>query len=224
MLLIALAIASCTPRIAGAHGGTARMALERVPSGDGQEIRLRATLDYAGDGEPVAGATISVDSVAPDGAPGPTTTLQMQDPGVYRGVLGVDAPGTWLVRASSAAPTASAEMTTTIVPAAPPTTGPPDRNVDAEPTPAEATTRSESEHEDSTPLVVAAIAAILLILAAAGWLVQRERRARSLRWQSPMTRSAPEASLRKPRLDDAMPRATNGNGEDARTARGDRDT
>ncbi|MEZ5382212.1 MAG: hypothetical protein R2754_10530 [Microthrixaceae bacterium] len=102
--------------VASAHGDDATFTpIAQEPVAGKLEARLRLTLIYNNDDDPVDEATVQVVPVGPDGAEGAAATLPRAiEPGTYDGTVPVGGPGAWTFRVESADPEASTEVSLTI--------------------------------------------------------------------------------------------------------------
>ncbi|WP_020379590.1 FixH family protein [Candidatus Microthrix parvicella] len=129
VLLIVVSICSLVGLAgpASAHGpeGTFTPIVNQPVEGQ-LAARLRVTLIYDNDAEPVDDATVQVTPTAPDGTAGVQATLtKAPEPGTYEGVVPVGAPGAWTFAIASEDPEASTEIAVTIPEPAPATTAVP---------------------------------------------------------------------------------------------------
>ena len=154
------------------------MKLERIDSAKVEHVQLHATLTYTGDGEPVEGATVTVETVTPAGTPGPTIELEMTSAGEYLGAVTSVSPGNWQFRATSEQPAATADLSVEVrtAPTSPPSTRTPAtaQPVDRVTATDDATTgQTESNAMGRVLVVLGVVAAIVATLVLVSYGVRR---------------------------------------------------
>ncbi len=168
----AIAGVASTPLAAHAHGDDGVFSGVEATAADAADpltASVRARLVYANDGDPAAGATITVEALGPAAAV--VVPLRDNGDGTYEGAVTVGAPGAWTLRFVATTPAATTETGFTAEP--PPTT--------TAPRPVSARDRTDAADSDrgggsSTALVVAVVA-VLVLVAAGGTVAWSRRRA-----------------------------------------------
>ena len=96
-----------------AHGGPGKLVVVSTePQADGTSVKVTVQLNFAGDGDPAADATVTVVGELDGGGTAPEftpVTLTASGPeGQYAGVVPIPGPGTWNLRVTSVEPPATA--------------------------------------------------------------------------------------------------------------------
>jgi hypothetical protein len=172
--LVALASAMVASP-AGAHSETGVLSLDLVAR-PGSTVEVQVALSYTDDGHPAEDALVTASATGPGGATAGPVTLTPIGLGGYRGELQATAAGTWIVRAESADPTATAETTVEIVASGTPDTPDPDDTAPAdEPDAGGGDVEGDDDgSSDVVPWVVAGVA-VALIVGGGAMLLRRRR-------------------------------------------------
>lgn len=177
--VIATVAAACVvlPATAGAHGGTATMAVEIRPGPTTDQVEVRARITYDNDGDAAPGATVAATLLGPVDQSVPVTPADNGD-GTYTAMATVSGPGAWTAQLVATNPDATVEASFTVEPSPPTTTT--DASSEPRPTLGDETTTTDTGSDGSSAIVWIAGLGGLIALVAIGSVVwvRRGRRAK----------------------------------------------